>query len=565
MNVSGKHQVKLIKLAASCSTDASVELSVELTGKSCLSSLSKFDLVSASQVESVIKKSSTKSCSLDPLPTVILKECLDVILDPIVDIMNISLSSGIFPSAFKTSCVKPIIKKPNLDPEILANYRPISNLPFISKVLERIVAFQLHSYLSTYNLYPRLQSAYRKNHSTETALLKVQNDLLLAVDNGYEAVLVLLDFSAAFDLIDHDILLNRLEKRFGLCGIPLSWIMSYLTHRKQFVSVGNNTSNEESINRGVPQGSVLGPLLFSLYTSEIEDLFIAHSMDAMIYADDTQFYIALKDTNRSESLQRLQHCIDDIRSWSTLNKLVLNDGKTEIIHVISSFARQPPTLPPAICCGSSTITPKPEARSLGLTIDNNLLLKSHVNNICRSAFCALTNIGKIRRFLDQKTSASLVNALVISRLDHCNSLLIGLPQYELQKLQKVFNTAARIVTRTRPDAHITPVLKSLHWLPIEARLQFKILITVFKGLNNIDAPIYIKELLVPLNSTRTLRSSTKNLLKVPKSRTKTYGDRAFSVIGPVLWNKLPDELRHELSLNSFKSKLKTFLFRHFYE
>ena len=137
---------------------------------------------------------------------------------------------------------------------------------------------------------------------------------------------------------------------------------------------------------------------------------------------------------------------------------------------------------------------------------------------------------------------------MISRLDHRNSLLIGLPQYELQKLQKVFNTAARIVTRTRPDAHITPLLKSLHWLPIEARLQFKI--TVFKALSNIDAPIYIKELLVPLNSTRTLRSSTKNLLKVPKSRTKTYGDRAVSFIGPVLWNKLPDELRHELSLNS---------------
>ena len=150
---------------------------------------------------------------------------------------------------------------------------------------------------------------------------------------------------------------------------------------------------------------------------------------------------------------------------------------------------------------------------------------------------------------------------MISQLDHCNSLLIGLPQYELQKLQKVFNTAARIVTRTRPDAHITPVLKPLHWLPIEARLQIKIFITVFKGLNNIDAPIYIKELLVP----RALRSSTKNLLKVPKSRTKTHGDRAFYVTGPVLWNKLPDELRHELSLNSFKSKLKTFLFKHFYE
>ena len=137
-------------------------------------------------------------------------------------------------------------------------------------MLERIVASQLHNYLSTFNLYPRLQSAYRKIHSTETALLKVQNDLLLAVDNGYDAVLVLLDFSAAFDLIDHDILLNRLEKRFGLCDTPLSWIMSYLSHRNQFVSVSNNTSNEESINRGVPQGSVLGPLLFSLYTSEMK-------------------------------------------------------------------------------------------------------------------------------------------------------------------------------------------------------------------------------------------------------------------------------------------------------
>ena len=128
-----------------------------------------------------------------------------------------------------------------------------------------------------------------------------------------------------------------------------------------------------------------------------------------------------------------------------------------------------------------------------------------------------------------------------------------------------FSTLLHVLSLELVLAHITPVLKSLHWLPIEARLQFKILITVFKGLNNIDAPIYIKELLVPLNSTRTLRSSTKNLLKAPKSRTKTYGDRAFSVIGPVLWNKLPDELRHELSLNSFKSKLKTFLFRHFYE
>lgn len=559
-------KTKVDHLAATCSNvTATIKLSVELADISCTTSLSQFKSVSASQVESIIKKSPTKSCSLDPLPTVILKKCLDVILNPIVSLINTSLSTGEFPSAFKISCVKPIIKKPKLDQELLENYRPISNLQFLSKVLERTVAYQLHDYLSTNNLYPRLQSAYRKNHSTETALLKVQNDLLVAIDNGYEAVLVLLDFSAAFDLIDHKILFSRLKKRFGLCDTALAWIVSYLSHRKQFIKVGNIISNEEPIIHGVPQGSVLGPLLFILYTSEIEDIFSAHSIDAMTYADDTQFYIALKDSNRTKSIHKLQSCINDIRSWSTMNKLVLNDGKTEIVHIISNFARQAPTSPPDICCGNTVIVPKSEARTLGLTIDENLLLKSHVNNICRSAFCALSDIGKIRKFLDLKTSAALVNALVISRLDHCNSLLAGLPQYELEKLQKVFNTAARIVTRTRPDQSITHVLKSLHWLPIEARIQFKLLVTVFKGLNTSETPVYIKNMLKPLCTTRTLRSSTKNLLTIPRSRTKTYGDRAFSVIGPTLWNKLPDYLRHEKTLTSFKSKLKTFLFKHFYD
>jgi retron-type reverse transcriptase len=216
--------------------------------------------------------------------------------------INTSLLTGEFPSVFKTGCVIPIIKKPTIDADVLGNYRPITNLSFLSKVLERIVAIQLHDHLALNNLYPKLQSAYRKDHSTESALLKVQNDLLVALDNGHEALLVLLDFTAAFDTIDHNTLFSRLEQRFGLSGTTLKWIKSYLSQRSQYVSVRNKISSEVTITRGVAQGSVLGPLLFSLYISQLEDILDAHSLDAMVYADDTQIYVILKEPDKSTSV-----------------------------------------------------------------------------------------------------------------------------------------------------------------------------------------------------------------------------------------------------------------------
>ena len=202
-------------------------LLVQLPTHQCSYQLTAFTSVDTEGVKSILSNSPTKSCCLDPLPTVILKSCIDSLLPTITSIVNISLTNGQIPVALKVACVAPCIKKPSLDPNVLNHYRPISNLPFLSKVLERAVALQLHSYLTSNDLYPRLQSAYRKNHSTETALLRVQNDLLRAIDNGSEALLILLDFSAAFDTIDHDICLHRLQNRFGISGIALSWIASF--------------------------------------------------------------------------------------------------------------------------------------------------------------------------------------------------------------------------------------------------------------------------------------------------------------------------------------------------
>ena len=183
--------------------------------------LSTFKPVTSENVKSVIMSSRTKSCSLDPIPTVLVKKCIDVLVRPITAIINSSLMIGVFPSQFKHGLVTPIIKKKDLDPELLKNYRPITNLSFLSKTTERVVSNQLHQYLQVNGLYDRMQSAYRPNHSTETALLRVHNDICLALDNKNDVILVLVDLSSAFEMVNHQILLKRLQDRYGIYGTVL--------------------------------------------------------------------------------------------------------------------------------------------------------------------------------------------------------------------------------------------------------------------------------------------------------------------------------------------------------
>ena len=205
---------------------------------------------------------------MDPLPTWLLKQCLPELIPIITSIVNSSLEAGHFPDALKHAQIIPLIKKPGLDCEILKNYRPVANLKFLAKTVERACTAQIQQYLSANNLYGKMQSAYyRSNHSTETALLCVYNDLLLAADKGHEAILILLDYSAAFDTINHQILLDRFSNKYGFKGSALSWIKSYFTHRSQSVIIKGCESSVHVPEEGVPQGSVLGPLGFTMYSS----------------------------------------------------------------------------------------------------------------------------------------------------------------------------------------------------------------------------------------------------------------------------------------------------------
>jgi len=210
--------------------------------------------------------------------------------------------------------------------------------------------------------------------------------------------------------------------------------------------------------------------------------------------------------------------------------------------------------------GDTVVTASPSARNIGAIFDCTLSMKDHVNALCRSCYCHIRNIGKVRRLLTKDAAVNLVHAFVSSKLDHMNALLFGLPKYLLQKLQKIQNNGARIVSRTKRREHITPVLKNLHWLPIDKRIEFKILLTTFKALTGL-APGYIHDLLQPYQPPRALRSMNLSLLKKPRSRTKSFGNRSYAVCAPHLWNKLPRKLRQAVELEGFKSALKSHLFK----
>lgn len=403
-------------------------------------------------------------------------------------------------------------------------------------------------------IHEKFQSGFRATHSTETALIKVVNDLRCNLDMRKLSVLVLLDLSAAFDTVDHGILLNRLYSIIGISGTVFNWFKSYLSDRKFFVSYNECSSRSYKLNCGVPQGSILGPLLFNLYMLPLGDVIRRHGINFHSYADDTQLYIAVSPDDTGP-IDALFNCILDIKSWMAENFLQLNQDKTELLVIGPEAMREKLNFK----LEALALKPSDNVKNLGVVFDSNLTFEHHIKHITKNGFYHLKNIAKVRPFLSQANTETLIHAFITCRIDYCNALLSGLPKKNIAPLQILQNSAARVLTKTRKRAHITPILKSLHWLPVCFRIDFKILLLVFKALNGLS-PSYLSDLLLSYEPTRTLRSSGRGLLLIPKVRTKTHGEAAFCYYGPHLWNSLPEDLRTAESVDIFKNKLKTHLF-----
>ena len=525
-----------------------------------------FHPIDEEELKNIIIKGPSKPCSLDPLPTSLLKKTITSHLPILCQIINRSLKSGVFPAMLKTADVTLLIKKPSLDQDSLKNYRPVSNLAFTGKLIEKVVLRRLSKHMSDHGLGEPLQSAYRPKHSTETALMKVQHDISDQLDKGRGVALVLLDLSAAFDTINPDGVINTLEQHIGVKGVALSWFRNYLNKRNQRIRIGMTVSKPATLSRGVPQGSVLGPVLFTTYTIPIAAICKRHGVKYHIYADDTQLYIMFDPSipgDREHALEKLKKCIQEIRAWMLIHELKLNDDKTEFIIFQSKYHENRYSTS-SLNFQNIIFEPSDSVRNLGAYFDKYMTMERHVSELCRSSHYHLRQIGQIRKYLTRDACSNAVRSAVLSRLDYSNALLGGLRKMDLIRLQRVQNRAARLVTRTKTQYHITPVLRDLHWLPVSSRIDFKLCLYMYKALKK-TAPIYISDELYLYEPKRPLRSSYAGPLYTVSVGRKEVSDFDFAIKGPRLWNSLPMDLRQAPSVMTFKKRLKTYLFkRHYY-
>ena len=524
--------------------------------------LIEFNKPTQDKVKDIIMSMSTKSCQLDCMPTSLLKEILPSILPVITKIISLSLEKGVFVDIWKSAIVRPLIKKSGLD-LTCNNYRPVSNLTFLSKVLEKVVLRQFMEHCDTNELMPDYQSAYRTHYSCETALVKLMDDLLWAMEGQSVTALMAIDLSAAFDTVDHEVLLSVLNAKFGLGGKALHWFNTYLQPRKCKVNVGSDYSKEKDLTFSVPQGSCAGPVLYLAYASAMQEI-IPTEIDLHGYADDLALKNKFNPTKKGEELRaisNLENCAVDIMKWMASNRLKMNASKTEFI-LFGSRQQLEKCMTNQIEVDGEYVTQTDHIKYLGAYLDNNLNLKLRINNKCKTAMWNIQRIKQIRNLLTEEACETVIVGLVISHLDYANSMLIGIPECELKRLQRVQNIAAKLVLNWEYSAH--ECLKKLHWLPVRLRIKHKVLTLLFKSLRG-ESPKYLREMVefhVPGRS--NLRSENKfQYLKVPLTRRKTFAQRSYSVVAPMWWNELPNYIKQSDNVDIFKSRLKTFLFTKF--
>ena len=524
------------------------------------SSLTTFHEVDKNTVSKLLQTSKPTTCETDPIPTKLLKSNSDIIADLITKIINRSIQQSTFCENWKLATVKPLLKKTGLDLE-LNNYRPVSNLSYISKIAEKVVISQLNQYLQQHNLHSNHQSAYKQCFSTETALCALVNQLLWSLEQGKVTVIVALDLSAAFDTVDHDILINVLHSCFAISGKALEWFVSYLKDRKLNVRIRNSESETKCFNFSVPQGSCLGPVLFNLYCSTITEC-ISSGQNLGGYADDhclIDSYDPRVPSEEERCTERIETTLGKIGNWMAANKLKMNPTKTETIMIASKASLEKANLQ-SIKVDQDEVTIANHLKYLGVWLDSNLSMDKHITTKCNSASINIRNIASIRRFIDLDTAKLLASSLVLTHLDYSNSILCGLPKKSLMNLQRIQNWAAKVVLHRDKYSSSTEALIILHWLPIKERIDYKVLCLIYKCINGM-APEYLTSLLKIKIYARQTRASKQGItLEIPKYKKARFAARSFSVYGPQLWNSLPSHIHLSSTYSVFKKRVKTELF-----
>lgn len=484
----------------------------------------------------------TKACGEDGVSLQLLKTVFPVVGPHLLHVINFSLMSGTVPSDWKMAVIVPLHKKGASDDP--RNFRPISLLSNVSKLCEKIVLSQLRPYLISNFVLNETQHAFLPGHSTETALAEAIAFITSHLDNKEIVSLASVDLSSAFDCVDHSILLRKL----GWYGIDPTWFRDYLSNRHQRVRGGRSV---ERVKAGVPQGSLTGPILFLLYTNDLPS-----HLDCKIisYADDTQMLVPSKISEVSKMTNSLEINISRLRAWYHTNRLKLNASKTQfVIFCTRQMQRQLPKI--TLSLSDAEITPATSLKNLGVTMDCNLTWSEHVGEIAQKCNRIIFPLMKHSHSLSQPVLSNLIQTLVLPHLFYCAPIWGALCINQRQRLQKVVNRAARMVTKTPRSAHITPVLEQLGWRSIEATIKHRDAMLAYHAVCSSHAPACLRSLFKPRAEVSERRTRAKdNALALPRVRTE-LARRSLQYRAAAVWNSLPGDAIDALSKVSFNSRL----------
>ena len=511
----------------------------------------EFDTVSVMDVEIMLKKCKDKPAGVDDLDGKLLEPVADLIAPPICHIINQSLKEGLCPEKWKIAKITPLSKNVKL-PLSGPNSRPISLLPVLSKIMERVVYDQIKFYFSANNLNTDYQHAYREGHSTATALTQMTDDWLKEIEQKNLVGAVLLDFTAAFDIIDHGILLKKLEC-YGFTESAILWMKSYLTNRKQQVYFNGSYSEVGEISCGVPQGSCLGPLLYTIFTNDLP--LVLERASISMYADDSTIYVAA--LSPLELSRTLNPELQSVVEWIQKNKLVLNVSKTTSMVMGSHHTLQDqPVL--NLCINKLSIQQVQETKLLGVILDNKLSWTKQINNTITKMGRAISIIKRCASFMPNSITKLLIQSLVLSNLDYCTVVWSNATMEKIIKLQKVQNRAARIALHCDFRTNVVIMHTCLGWLSVKKRLFYS-LIVFFRNILITTKPSILYNT-ISFSSDRhhySTRHVTRGNFTLPKARTNAI-KRTVIYRAMQEWNALPVHITHENSKNTFKRLLKLY-------
>ena len=399
----------------------------------------------------------SKATGLDNISAKLLRECPDLIAESLTYIFNQSLLTGIFPDEWKSARVTPLYKNSGKrnDP---TNYRPISVIPVVAKVFERVVYHQLYYYLTKNCILSRYQSGFRSLHSTVTALLEATDSWAMNIDRGFVNAVVFLDLKKAFDTVDHNILLTKLQY-YGIRGSCHNWFTSYLSNRTQTCPMNSFMSSPKLVKCGVPQGTILGPLLFLLYINDLPNCL--YFSQPRMYADDTSLTFASVDLKHIDDC--LNYDLNRVYIWLSANKLTLNLTKTEFMLVASRQKLSTFSEIPSFSINDHPVKQVSSVKSLGVHIDQNMSWECHIQNICKKIASALGAIRRIRHLIPFNILINVYDSLVQPHFNYCSVVWGNCGSGLSEKLQKLQNRAARILMHASYDSNIDELFRALGW------------------------------------------------------------------------------------------------------